>query len=93
MLNTTLPISVAKHGWWAEGMKLLFDNENVCQGRPKIALQASGDQNMYYGLYTSVLWLDTKLVVRHENVCCSLCEAKNSLTCPSGQNMGRGREA
>jgi hypothetical protein len=36
-------------------MKLLFDDENVCHGRPKIALQASGDQNMYYGLNTSVL--------------------------------------
>jgi hypothetical protein len=62
-------------------MKLLFDDENVCHRRPKIALQASGDQNMYYGLYASLLWLDTKLVVRHENVCCSSREAKNNLTC------------
>jgi hypothetical protein len=45
-------------------MKLLFDEVNMCRGRPKIALQASGDKNVYYGLNTSVLWLDTKLVVR-----------------------------
>jgi hypothetical protein len=30
----------------------------------KITLQASEDKNVYYGLNTSVLWLDTKLVVR-----------------------------
>jgi hypothetical protein len=41
-------------------MKLLFDEVNMCCRRPKIALQASRD----YGLNTSVLWLDTKLVVR-----------------------------
>jgi hypothetical protein len=45
-------------------MKLLFDEENMCRGKLKIALQASGDKNVYYGLNTSVLWLDTKLVVR-----------------------------
>jgi hypothetical protein len=45
-------------------MKLLFDEENMCRGRPKIALQASGDKNVYYGLNNSVLWLDTKFVVR-----------------------------
>jgi hypothetical protein len=45
-------------------MKLLFDEVNMCRGRPKIALQASGDKNVYYGFNTSVLLLDTKLVVR-----------------------------
>jgi hypothetical protein len=44
-------------------MKFLFGGKNMCHGRPKIDLQASGDQNVYYGLNTSVLWLDTKLVV------------------------------
>jgi hypothetical protein len=34
---------------------LLFHGENMCRGRPKIALQVSGDQNMYYGSDTSVL--------------------------------------
>jgi hypothetical protein len=31
-------------------MKSLFDDENMCHGRPKIGLLASGDQNVYYGL-------------------------------------------
>jgi hypothetical protein len=35
-------------------MKLLFDDENMCRGRPKIALPASGDQNVYYGLDTKI---------------------------------------
>jgi hypothetical protein len=29
-------------------MKSLFDDENMCHGRPKIALPASGDQNVCY---------------------------------------------
>jgi hypothetical protein len=33
----------------------LFDNENMCHGRPKIALPASRDQNVYYGLDTKIL--------------------------------------
>jgi hypothetical protein len=44
-----------KHGWRAGGMKSLFDNENMCCGRPKLGLPASGDQNMYYGLDTRIL--------------------------------------
>jgi hypothetical protein len=36
-------------------MKSLFDDENMCHGRPKIALPASGDQNVYYGLDTKIL--------------------------------------
>jgi hypothetical protein len=35
---------------------LSFDDENMCRRRPKIALQVSGDQNVYYGSDTSVLW-------------------------------------
>jgi hypothetical protein len=35
-------------------MKLLFDDENMCRGRPKIDLPASGDQNVYYGLDTKI---------------------------------------
>ena len=38
---------------------MLFDEENMCRGRPKIALHASRDKNVYYGFNTSVLWLDT----------------------------------
>jgi hypothetical protein len=33
----------------------MFDDENMCHGRPKIALPASGDQNVYYGLDTKIL--------------------------------------
>jgi hypothetical protein len=51
--KTALPVLVAKT---TGGMKLLFDDENMCRGRPKIALPASGDQNVYYGSDTSVLW-------------------------------------
>ena len=36
-------------------MKSSFDDENMCHGRSKIALPASGDQNMYYGLDTKIL--------------------------------------
>jgi hypothetical protein len=36
-------------------MKSLFDDENMCHGRPKIALPASRDQNVYYGLDTKIL--------------------------------------
>ena len=36
-------------------MKSLFDDENKCHGRPKIALPASGDQNVYYGLDTKII--------------------------------------
>ena len=36
-------------------MKSSFDDENMCHGRPKIALPASGDQNVYYGLDTKIL--------------------------------------
>jgi hypothetical protein len=36
-------------------MKSLFDDENMCHGRPKIALPASGDHNVYYGLDTKIL--------------------------------------
>jgi hypothetical protein len=32
-------------------MKSLFDNKNMCHGRPKIVLPTSGDY-MYYGLDT-----------------------------------------
>jgi hypothetical protein len=74
-------------------MKLLFDEVNMCHRRPKIAFQASGDKNVYYGLNTSVLWLDTNWLFDHENMCCSSRKAKNSLTCLSGQNMGGGRVA
>jgi hypothetical protein len=35
-------------------MKSLFDDENMCHGRPKIDLPASGDQNVYYGLDTKI---------------------------------------
>jgi hypothetical protein len=31
-------------------MKSLFDDENMCHGRPKIALPASGDQNVVWTL-------------------------------------------
>jgi hypothetical protein len=37
-------------------MQLLFDEVNMCCGRPKIALQASGDKNVYNGLNTSGWW-------------------------------------
>jgi hypothetical protein len=36
-------------------MKLLFDDENMCRGRPKIALPASRDQNVYYGFDTKII--------------------------------------
>ena len=36
-------------------MKSLFDDDNMCHGRPKIALPASGDQNVNYGLDTKIL--------------------------------------
>jgi hypothetical protein len=36
-------------------MKSLFDDENMCHGRPKIALPASGDQYVYYGLDTKII--------------------------------------
>jgi hypothetical protein len=36
-------------------MKSLFDDENMCHGRPKIGLPASGDQNVYFGLDTKIL--------------------------------------
>jgi hypothetical protein len=36
-------------------MKSLCDDENKCLGRPKIALPASRDQNMYYGLDTKII--------------------------------------
>jgi hypothetical protein len=36
-------------------MKLLFDDKNMCHGRPKIALPASWDQNVYYGLDTKII--------------------------------------
>jgi hypothetical protein len=59
MLKTTLPVSVAKTwvvgGRRAAGMKLLFDDENMCRGRPKIALPASGAKCVYNGSDTSVL--------------------------------------
>jgi hypothetical protein len=45
-------------------MKLLFDDENMCRGRPKIALPASRDQNVYYCLETQIIFyygLDTKI--------------------------------
>jgi hypothetical protein len=41
---------------WAGVMKSLFDDENMCRGRPKIALPASGAKNVYNGSDTSVLW-------------------------------------
>jgi hypothetical protein len=31
------------HGWRTGGMKSLFDNKNMCHGRPKIVLPALGD--------------------------------------------------
>jgi hypothetical protein len=46
-------------------MKSVFDDENMCRGRPKIALPASWDQNLYYGLETKFLLchgLDTKIL-------------------------------
>jgi hypothetical protein len=36
-------------------MKSLFDDENMCLGRPKIALPAFEDQNVYYGLDTKII--------------------------------------
>ena len=42
--------------WVADGRhEIMFDDENMCHGRPKIALPASGDQNVNYGLDTKIL--------------------------------------
>ena len=44
--------------------EIVFDDENMCHGRPKIALPASGDQNVYYGLETQIIFyygLDIKI--------------------------------
>jgi cytochrome c5 len=45
-------------------MKSLFDDENMCHGRPKIALPASGDQNVY-GWRTGGM----KSLFDNENMC------------------------
>jgi hypothetical protein len=49
---------------------LLFDEANMCRGRPNIALHASGDKNVYYGLNTSGWWAGgMKLLFDDENMC------------------------
>jgi hypothetical protein len=51
-------------------LKLLFDEVNMCHGRPKIALHASGDKNVYYGLNTSGWWAGgMKSLFDDENMC------------------------
>jgi hypothetical protein len=42
-------------------MKSLFDDENMCHGRLKIALPASRDQNVYYCFDTKIFYYVSKV--------------------------------
>jgi hypothetical protein len=53
--QTVLLVLVEKTLGRTGGLKSLFDDKNMCSGWPKIALRASGDQNVYYGLDTRIL--------------------------------------
>jgi hypothetical protein len=72
-------------------MKLLFDEVNMCRGRPKLALQASGDKNVYYGLNTSGWWAGgMKLFFDDENMCRG--RPKIALPASEEQNMYYGSD-